>query len=229
MNNMESDLRSEIVANCRKMNAIGLNQGTSGNISARLGDRMLISPSSIPYDDMEPSMIASMPIDGDYGSWEGPLRPSSEWRFHLDILRERPEVSATVHAHPPYCTALAIARKPIPACHYMVAIFGGNSVRCADYATFGTKELSRAVLTALAGRSACLLANHGSIATGDGLSNAMWRAVELETIAHQYFCSLLIGGPVVLNNVQIADTVAGMEKYAPQKNPDSEDIKAAAA
>ncbi len=147
MNNLESDLRSEIVANCRKMNAIGLNQGTSGNISARLGDRMLISPSSIPYDDMEPSMIASMPIDGDYGSWEGPLRPSSEWRFHLDILRERPEVSATVHAHPPYCTALAIARKPIPAFPFIGAIFCGHSGRRAARLSRSRKSRYRLAIT----------------------------------------------------------------------------------
>ena len=189
---------------------------------------MLISPSSIPYDEMEPSMIASMPIHGEYGSWNGPLRPSSEWRFHLDILRERPEVSATVHAHPPYCTALAVTRKSIPACHYIIAVFGGNSIRCADYATFGTKELSRAALSALEGRSACLLANHGSIATGENLSRAMWLAVELETIARQYFHSLLIGGPVILSDEQIADTVAGINKYSRPEIPVSEETKAAA-
>ncbi|MDE0532410.1 MAG: class II aldolase/adducin family protein [Albidovulum sp.] len=227
MINLELELRSDIIAKCREMNAIGLNQGTSGNISARLGDRMLITPSSIPYDEMEPSMIASMPVHEEYGSWEGPLRPSSEWRFHLDILRERPDVSATIHAHPPYCTALAVSRKSIPACHYMVAVFGGNTIRCADYATFGTKELSSAALAALEDRSACLLANHGSIATGSSIAKAMWLAVELETIARQYFCSLLIGGPIVLSDEQIADTVAGIEKYSRPDNTECKETRAA--
>lgn len=195
MTQNENALRQSLVEACRKMNALGINQGTSGNISIRCGDKMLISPSATPYDAMTPEMVAELPFDGEYGAWNGPLKPSTEWRFHFDIMKSRPEVGAVVHAHPTYCTTLAIARKEIPACHYMMAAFGGTTVRCSDYATFGTAELSAAALKALEGRNACLLANHGMIAAGENLDKAMWLAVELETIARQYYNSLLIGGP----------------------------------
>jgi L-fuculose-phosphate aldolase len=218
----ELKLREEIIAQARWMNASGLNQGTSGNISARLGDRMLITPSATPYDAMTPEMIASMPIGGDYGAWDGPLKPSTEWRFHLDILTAKPEVGAVVHTHSTYATVLAIAGKAIPACHYMIAAFGGMEIRCAPYATFGTKELSVHAIRALEGRAGCLLANHGMIATGATLAKAMWLAVELETIAKQYYMSLLIGGPNLLSEAAIADTARsfgsyGLQEAAPKK------------
>ena len=149
MTDAELHLREAIIAQCRWMNATGLNQGTSGNISARFGEAMLISPSATPYDTLTPDMIAAMPIDGEYGSWKGPLKPSTEWRFHLDIMKARPEVDGIVHTHSTYATALAIARKEIPACHYMMAAFGGMNVRVASYARFGTKELSEHTLKAL--------------------------------------------------------------------------------
>ncbi|MBO0902443.1 class II aldolase/adducin family protein [Jiella sonneratiae] len=212
----ETALRKTIVEKARWMNASGLNQGTSGNISARCGDRMLITPSATPYDSMTPEMIAAMPIEGDYGAWEGPLKPSTEWRFHLDIMKGRPDVGGIVHTHSTYATVLAIARKPIPACHYMMAAFGGMEIRVADYATFGTKELSEAALRALEGRTGCLLANHGMIATGASLDKAMWLAVELETIAKQYYHSLLIGGPVLLSKEAIDDTVKSFGSYGLQ-------------
>ncbi len=216
MKKEELALRAAIVAKCRWMNASGLNQGTSGNISARFGDRMLITPSATPYEAMEPEMIASMPLEGEYGAWDGPLKPSTEWRFHLDILRARPEAGAVVHTHSTYATVLAIARKPIPACHYMMAAFGGMEIRCAPYATFGTEALSRHAIAALAGRTGCLLANHGMIATGASLDKAMWLAVELETIAKQYYLSLSIGGPVLLGEAEIADTVKSFGSYGLQ-------------
>ncbi|MGI9524331.1 MAG: class II aldolase/adducin family protein [Hyphomicrobiaceae bacterium] len=209
----EKALRIAIIAKCRFLNASGLNQGTSGNISARFEDRMLITPSATPYDAMEPDMIASMPLDGAYGSWDGPLKPSSEWRFHIDIMRSRADVGSVVHAHPTFCTALAIARKDIPAVHYMMAAFGGNSVRCSDYATFGTEELSKTALAALEGRTACLLANHGMIAAGENLEKTMWLAVELETIARQYYHTLLIGGPTILSDEAIAETAEAFGSY----------------
>lgn len=216
MTDEEGTLREALVAKARWMNASGLNQGTSGNLSARWRDRMLITPSATPYDAMRPEMIASMPLDGDYGSWEGPLKPSSEWRFHLDIMRARPEVGGIVHTHSTYATVLAIARRPIPACHYMIAAFGGMDVRCADYATFGTKELSENALKALDGRSGCLLANHGMIATGASLDRAMWLAVELETIARQYYHALLIGGPVLLSEAAIEEARRSFGGYGLQ-------------
>jgi L-fuculose-phosphate aldolase len=215
MNREERELREAIIAKCRWMNASGLNQGTSGNISVHYEDRMLITPSAIPYDAMKPEMIASMALDGPYGEWTGPLQPSTEWRFHLDILLARPDVGSVVHTHSTYATVLAIARKSIPACHYMMAAFGGNDIRCAGYARYGTKELSELALAALEGRNGCLLANHGMIAVGANLDKAMWLAVELETIARQYYLSLALG-PHVLNEQEIAETARGFATYGGQ-------------
>lgn len=219
MNKAERALRQEIIDCCREMNSNGINQGTSGNISARFGDRMLISPSAIPYDEIEPEMIASMPLNGN-GEWDGPKKPSSEWRFHFSLLRERSDANAVVHAHPPYCTALAIARKEIPACHYMIAAFGGNNVRCGGYATFGTEALSNFASEAMKDRTACLLANHGMIVIGENLAKAMWRAVELEAIARQYYLSLQIGGQVVLSDAAIDETHASFAGYGLQVEDD---------
>lgn len=213
----EFALRQSIIDQCRAMNASGLNQGTSGNISVRFGDRMLITPSAIPYADMTPEMIVSMPIDGDASAWEGPKKPSVEWPFHLDIFRARPEIGAVVHTHSTFATILAIARKPIPACHYMIAAFGGHDVRVCDYARYGTRELSDNVINALKDRSACLMANHGMIATGPNLDKAMWAAIELETIARQYYHSLLIGGPVILPEEEIAGVLKGFASYGLQE------------
>lgn len=214
MNELEA--RQSIIDHCRRMNASGINQGTSGNISLRFGDRMLITPSAVSYDAMTPEMIASLPLESAYGSWEGPKKPSTEWRFHLDILRSRPETNAVIHTHAMYSTILAIAHKPIPACHYMIAAFGGEDVRVCDYARYGTKELSDNVLKALDGRSACLMANHGMIATGKSLEKAMWAAIELETIAKQYYHALLIGGAVILSPEEIRGVLEGFAGYGVQ-------------
>jgi L-fuculose-phosphate aldolase len=170
----------------------------------------------VPYDVLEPKDIASLPIDGEYGAWDGPLRPSSEWRFHLDITKARPEVGAIVHAHSTFATTLACCRKEIPAVHYMIAASGGPVIRCADYATYGTKELSVAALKALEGRTCCLLANHGMIATGPDLGKAMWLAIELETIAKQYYYALALGGPVLLPDEEIANVLERFKDYGPR-------------
>jgi L-fuculose-phosphate aldolase len=233
MKKAEKALRAEIVARCREMNASGINQGTSGNISARFEDRMLISPSAVPYDQMEPEMIASIALDDPSGAWEGPLKPSTEWRFHLRLLQGREDAGAVVHAHSMYCTVLAIAGKGIPACHYMMAAFGGTDVKCSGYARFGTAELSDLALEAMGGRTACLLANHGMIAIGESLPKAMWRAIELETIAKQYYLSLAIGGPNLLSDAQIEETIAafggyGVQDDAGRKGAKEEKAKAAA-
>lgn len=216
MKKAELELRSAMIEKCLWMNSSGLNQGTSGNISARFEDRMLITPSATPYDKLEPEMMASMPLEGDYGSWEGPLKPSTEWRFHLDIMRARADVGSVVHTHSTYATVLSIARKEIPTVHYMMAAFGGMNIRCAPYATFGTEELSNNALKALEGRTGCLLSNHGMIATGATLDKAMWLAVELETIAKQFYLSLAIGGPILLSEANIEDTVKGFSSYGLQ-------------
>ena len=216
MNPTERKLRSAIIAKARWMNDSGLNQGTSGNISARFEDRMLITPSGIPYETLEPESIAAMPIEGEYGSWEGPFKPSTEWRFHLDIMKDRPDVGAVIHTHSTYAATLAMARRSIPAAHYMVAIFGGDSVRCSGYATYGTKELSETALEALKDRNACLLANHGLLVAGASLEKAMWLAVELETLCRQYYQTLAIGGPVLLSKEEIADTMRSIATYGLQ-------------
>jgi L-fuculose-phosphate aldolase len=211
----EAEIRKAIVETARAMNATGLNQGMSGNISVRHGETMLITPTATPYDRMTAGDIAAMPIVGDAGDAVGPLRPSSEWRFHRDLLRARPDIGATVHAHASYCTALSIARRGIPSCHYMVATFGGDDVRCAPYATFGTASLSEAVLEAMQGRDACLMANHGMLACGRDLAQAMWRAVELEAVARQYHLALAAGGAVLLSRAEMDAARAMFADYRP--------------
>ncbi len=208
--------RVALIEAARSMAGLGINQGAAGNISLRAGGKMLITPSAIPYDDITPEMIAAMPIADNYGAWEGPKRPSSEWRFHLDILRARPEIGAIVHTHAPHATAIAMTRRDIPPCHYMITRFGGGTVRCAPYALFGTAELSALALEALRDRTACLLANHGMIATGPTLEAALAAAVELEALAKQYILSVAVGGPVLLTGEEIA---AAIEQFATQYRP----------
>jgi L-fuculose-phosphate aldolase len=216
MDKAERELRCGIVEACRSMNATGINQGTSGNISARYNNTMLITPSGVPYEELAPEDIARMPVDGEYGAWEGPMQPSSEWRFHLDIMRSRADVGAVVHTHSTYATTLAICGKEIPAIHYMIAAAGGPSIRVAPYATYGTKELSDNALKALEGRTCCLLANHGLIATGPSLKKAMWLAVETETLARQYYLALAIGGVRILPETEIANVIERFKSYGPR-------------
>lgn len=213
----EQNARQDIIDACLEMNANGLNQGTSGNISIRHEERMLISPSATPYDKMTPDSIASVDLSGEMtGDYDGPLKPSTEWRFHWLLMKNRADVTAVVHAHPTYCTTLAILRKPIPSCHYMIAAFGGMDVRCAGYATFGTPELAELAVEALQDRTACLLANHGMVAVGRGIEQTMWRAVELETIARQYYLSMQVGDPVLLSQAEIDETFRMFAGYGVQ-------------
>lgn len=216
MKRAEQDLRRKIIATCREMNALGINQGTSGNVSAREGSRMLISPSAIPYDRLEPEMVAAVELDDPDGAWEGPFRPSVEWRIHQKLLRRAGDADAVIHAHPPYCTALAMARRGIPSCHYMVAAFGGNDVRCADYATFGSERLAELTVEAIQDRTACLMANHGMVAVGSTLEQALWRAVELETVARQYVLALSIGGAELLDDSDMESTLIAFADYGRQ-------------
>ena len=204
--------RQSIIDACRDMNRLGINQGTSGNISLRHQDGMLITPTGTPYETMQPDDIVFMKLDGAPGAKQ---RPSSEWRFHRDILQARPEVNAVVHAHSPFATMLAIMGREIPPIHYMIACAGGDTIRCAPYATFGTEELSQAAVAALRDRSACLLAHHGMIAVGASLPGAMWLAVEVETLARQYHGCLQIGTPPLLSKAEIEKVRARMATYAP--------------
>lgn len=224
----EQKLRQGIIDACLEMNAQGINQGTSGNVSARHGTTMLITPSGVPYEDLKPADIVAMPLEGAFGAYEGKLAPSSEWRFHLDIMAERPEVGAIVHTHSTHATALAICGIEIPAVHYMIAAAGGPTIRVAPYATYGTAELSANALQALEGRSTCLLANHGVIATGPSLKRALWLAGEVETLARQYILARSLGDPGVLPDDEIAVVVEKFKSYGPRaKAADTATQKAA--
>jgi L-fuculose-phosphate aldolase len=207
-----ANIRRDIVAACKKLEADGLNRGASGNVSVRVGDAMLITPTAVGYDAIEPEMMAEMPLDG-AGHWEGPNAPSSEWRFHLDILRARPDINAVVHTHAPWSTVLAVARRPIPAIHYMIAAFGGPEIRVAGYARYGTQELSDNIIAAIEGRRGCLMANHGMVVGGENLTRAVWLAGELEALAHQYFHALAIGGGHILTATEIDETARSFESY----------------
>ncbi|MDP4021271.1 class II aldolase/adducin family protein [Methylobacterium sp. NEAU 140] len=202
--------RESVVAAARALDAAGLNRGTSGNVSLRVPGGLLVTPSGVPTERLSPEGIVRMGLDGSYPAGQ---KPSSEWRFHRDILAARPEFGAVVHAHPVHCTAFAMCGREIPAVHYMIAAFGGPSVRCAPYAPYGTEALSRLALAALADRSACLLANHGMIAAGASLEKALWLAVELETLCRQYAVALQVGTPRVLPDAEIRATVERFRGY----------------
>ena len=196
-----------MVETCRRMNATGLNQGTSGNLSARCGDGFLVTPTSLPYDAMEPADLVAMGFDGSHA---GERRPSSEWRFHRDILLRRGDIGSVLHTHSVYATTLACHHRPIPAFHYMVAVAGGPTIRCAPYATFGTQALSDHALAALEDRRACLLGQHGTIALGATPAAALALAVEVEPLARLYVQALVLGEPPVLPDDEIARVTAQM-------------------
>ena len=158
--------RGDIIEACERLNSTGLNQGSSGNISVYKDGTFLITPTSLAYDTMMPGDIVQLNVQDGLDP-VNTRKPSSEWRFHRDIYRARPDVGAIVHCHAPYATALSMLRKSIPAVHYMIVIFGGNEVRCAPYATFGTDELSSNVVGAIGQGWGCLMANHGMLACGE--------------------------------------------------------------
>lgn len=205
--------RRAVIATCRAMNASGLNQGTSGNVSLREGGGFLITPSGVPYDAMRPEQIVAMDLDGGHrGDW----LPSSEWRMHLDLYRARPECGAVVHVHSTHAAALSCLRRAVPAFHYMIAVAGGDSLRCADYATFGTQALSDAMLRALEGRTACLLANHGQIAFAATLDRALWLAGEVEALCAQYMLACRLGDPVILPPEEMQTILERFASYGRQ-------------
>ena len=207
------DLRQAVVDTCRRMNALGINQGTAGNVSARTADGFVLSPSGIPYDAMSAGQVVEMDLDGGYyGAW----LPSSEWRLHRDIYRSRPEAGAVIHTHATYATALSCLRRDIPAFHYMIAAAGGDTLRCADYATFGSAELSENMVKALEGRSACLLANHGVIGFGPDLVKAVALLVEVETLCRQYVIANAMGDPVVLDAAEMDRVIDLFKAYGKQ-------------
>ncbi len=205
--------RKSVIQACLRMNSLGINQGTAGNISIRVSDGFLITPSGIPYEQMTPDQIVFMRLDGSYaGEW----LPSSEWRMHLDILANRPEANAVVHTHSIYATAQSTLRQDVPAFHYMIACAGGATLRCARYATFGTAALSANMLKALKDRRACLLANHGAIAFGDSLDKALWLAGEVETLCQQYFAAQQMGSPAILSGAEMKRVLDRFSTYGKQ-------------
>ena len=204
-------LSREIIETCLEMTSLGLNQGTAGNVSARYENGMLITPSGIPYERLTENMIVYVDNDGKYD--KGQL-PSSECRFHLAAYQTRPDANAVVHNHAVHCTAVSILNRPIPAIHYMIAAAGGNSIPCAPYATFGTRELSEHVSVALKNRKATLLQHHGLIACEANLEKALWLAHEVEVLARLYLSTLAIVDPVpVLDDEEIAIVLEKFKSY----------------
>ncbi len=208
-----AELRRLIIYTAQKMNALGINQGKSGNVSARTDEGFLITPTGIAYDEAKPEQIVATALDG---SFAGEVLPSSEWRFHADIYRAREDVDAIVHSHSAFATTLACLGKNIPAFHYMIAAAGGRNIRCAPYATFGTQELSDHAVAALDGRNACLLAQHGMIAVGATLEKALALAVEVESLARMYWQALQIGEPPVLDDVEMTIVLEKFRTYGQQ-------------
>ena len=208
-----AELRNQLIATARAMQPAGLNKGTSGNVSVRHGDGFYITPTGMPYDRLLADDIPLMALDGTHA---GKRKPSSEWRFHRDIYAARPEAGAIIHTHSPFATSLACMEAEIGPFHYMIARFGGKTVRCADYATFGSQSLSDAMLRALEGRSACLMAHHGMTVLGPDLNKTLDLAVELETLCEQYWRVLQLGGPKLIDDAEMGRVLEKFKSYGQQ-------------
>ena len=197
---MNEGLRRRLIEGAVAMNESGLNQGTAGNVSIRCEGGMLVTPSGMAYTELVPEDVVWIDQDGRV---HGRRKPSSEWRFHLDIYRQREDARAIVHAHPPFATSLACLRRSIPAFHYMVAIAGGKDIRCSAYETPGSQALSDRVVEALVGRKACLMANHGMVCLDDGMKRALHLALEVELLARMYWQCLQVAEPALLDDQEM--------------------------
>jgi L-fuculose-phosphate aldolase len=206
----EHATRQAVVAGARALSPHNLSVGTSGNVSARWRDGFLITPSALPYDQTERDDIVYVGLDGQP---TGARRPSSEWRMHRDVYAARPDANAVIHAHAPFATTLACHERPIPSFHYMVAVAGGDDIRCTPYAPFGTQELSDLAMRALDGRRACLLGHHGLLTLGESLDTAMQLAIEVESLAQQYWQALALGDPPLLTPADMNDVLARFADY----------------
>ena len=206
----ESVLRLALVAAARSLTTQGLNRGTSGNIGVRLNASFLITPSGAPTEMLLPETMVEMDFSG---AVLGVGKPSSEWRFHSDILMARSDIGAVVHTHSRYATAFACLQREIPAFHYMIARAGGESIRCTPYAVFGSQALSDLALLALENRKACLLGNHGVIALGFDLADAMSMALEVESLCEQYWSALQVGEPNLLSAEQMQEVLEKFKDY----------------
>jgi L-fuculose-phosphate aldolase len=210
----ERGVRMRLATAARRLNATGLNPGRSGNLSARVEHGYIITPSGADYETLHPEDLVFMGDDWTHGG--GQRTPSTEWRMHRDIYRAYPGTGSVVHTHSPYATTLACLRRPIPAFHYEVAFAGGNDIRCGDYATFGTQELSNHALAALKGRRACLLANHGAVAFAADIEEAVVLAERVETLARLYWQALQVGEPPLLDEVEMARVAEKFSTYGRQ-------------
>jgi len=204
--------RVSMVLGAQRLSTLGLNRGSSGNIGVRLKNSFLVTPSGVPAEELLPQMMVEMDFSG---AVLGPGKPSSEWRFHRDILAARTEMGAVVHTHSRYATSLACLQRDIPAFHYMIAAAGGDTIRCAPYALFGTQELSDLALQALSERKACLLGNHGMIALGVDLKAALALTLEVESLAEQYWTALQLGQPNILSGQQMQAVMEKFKTYGP--------------
>ncbi len=215
----ESNLRSEMLIVAQKLVEYGLNRGTSGNVSVRISaSTWLVTPSGVPVDALSNESMVLMDFE------KGPLGdqcPSSEWRFHHDILMARSDVGAVVHTHSRFATSFSCLQQDIPAFHYMIAAAGGNSIRCSAYALFGSQELSDLVLDAMKDRKACLLGNHGMISVGKDLHTALALAVEVESLCEQYWTSLQLGKPNILSPKQMSEVLEKFKNYGHLHNSPS--------
>ncbi len=203
-------MRESLLNNFKKLAELGLNKGTSGNASVRTDKGFLVTPSGMAVEQMSATSMVEVDMNGQAISAG---KPSSEWRFHRDIYQARPEIQAIVHTHSMFATSLSCLRQNIPPFHYMIAVAGGKDIRCAEYALFGTQELSDAAIAALENRKACLLANHGMIALGKTLDQAVSVAVEVETLCEQYWRALQVGQPHILSDQEMADVFEQFKDY----------------
>jgi len=208
-------LRAELVATARRMSDLGLTPGMSGNVSVRSGNGLLVTPSGMPYDQLTPD--DAVVLAGDGSVRPGQRAPTTEWRLHAGILAARTDVHAIVHTHSLFCTAIAMLRRTIPGVHYMIALAGTDEIPCADYATFGSAELAVNAAAALRGGRACLLANHGMVALGGTLAEALKLAAEIETLAAQYWHACQLGTPHVLDGAELARVRARFAEYGQRR------------
>ena len=203
-------MRQPLLEITQKLSTVGLNRGTSGNVSVRYQDGFLITPSGMAAENMTHDDMVWMDFAGNI---KGQHPPSSEWRFHHDILQAYPQVNAVIHTHSMFASTLSTLRRDIPAFHYMIALAGGDSIRCAPYALFGSQALSDCALAALKDRKACLLANHGMIAIASDLEKAFSIAVEVETLCEQYLRALQVGEPHILSQQEMLEVIEKFKGY----------------
>jgi L-fuculose-phosphate aldolase len=205
-----TQIQTTLVQLCQTLERIGLNQGSSGNVSLSCPQGFWITPSGKDNAALSEQDMVLMDLSGDCLS---PGKPSSEWRFHRDIYAAKGEVQAVIHTHSMFATSLSCLRQDIPAFHYMIAVAGGDNIRCADYALFGSQALSDHALSALQQRHACLLANHGMIATGLNAQHALTVAREVETLCQQYWRALQIGQPHILSAQEMQQVFEQFKSY----------------